>query len=122
MAGYGALITISGFEHHGPDGHIGFAPKLTPENFRAPFTAAEGWGTYSQQIENGSLTATLDVRHGQLQLTTIALEHDGGSQVTVKLGDTTLPATVKRDGKRVHITLGTPIEITAGNKLVVSII
>jgi uncharacterized protein (DUF608 family) len=122
MAGYGALITISGFEHHGPDGHIGFAPKLTPENFRAPFTAAEGWGTYSQQIENGSLTATLDVRHGQLQLTTIALEHDGGSQVTVKLGDTTLPATVKRDGKRVHITLGAPVEITAGNKLVVSII
>ena len=50
MASYGALIAISGFEYHGPKGHIGFAPRLTPENFKAPFTAAEGWGSYEQQI------------------------------------------------------------------------
>ena len=121
MAGYGALITISGFEHHGPNGHIGFAPKLTPEDFRAPFTAAQGWGTYSQRIENGRLTAMLDVRHGQVQLATLALEHDGGDKVTVKLGDKPLPAAVKREGKRVLITLNTPVEITPGEKLVVQV-
>jgi hypothetical protein len=121
MAGYGALITISGFEHHGPNGHLGFAPKLTPEDFRAPFTAAQGWGTYSQRIENGRLTAAIEVRYGQLQLATLALEHDGGDKVTLKLGDATLPATVKREGKRILITLNTPVEITPGEKLVVQV-
>ena len=26
-------------------GHLGFAPKVTPENFQAAFGAAEGWAT-----------------------------------------------------------------------------
>lgn len=49
MASCGTFISASGFESHGPRGRIGFAPRLTPENFRAPFTAAEGWGTYHQK-------------------------------------------------------------------------
>lgn len=121
MASYGALIAISGFEYHGPKRHIGFAPKLTPENFKAPFTAAEGWGSFSQRIQNGKLTAGIDVRHGHLSLVSIALESAGGDKVSVKLGDTVLPATMKRDGKRLIITLGAPVEIPAGEKLVVSV-
>lgn len=50
MAAYGAFLGVCGFEYHGPKGEIGFAPRLTPENFRAAFTAAEGWGAYSQTI------------------------------------------------------------------------
>ncbi|MDQ2864131.1 MAG: GH116 family glycosyl-hydrolase [Bacteroidota bacterium] len=48
MASHGTFISACGFTYHGPKGHIGFSPKLTPENFKAPFTVAEGWGTYSQ--------------------------------------------------------------------------
>ena len=85
MASYGAFIGICGYEYHGPKGHIGFAPKLTPENFRAPFTAAEGWGTYAQTLSlvfdgapakpvakatlNGAATAAdCAVTEGRLQL------------------------------------------------------
>ena len=49
MASYGTFISACGFTYHGPKGQIGFSPKLTPENFKAPFTAAEGWGSYAQQ-------------------------------------------------------------------------
>jgi hypothetical protein len=59
----------------------------------------------------------IEVRHGRLPLATLALEHEGGGQVAVKLGDASLPATLRRDGKRILITLNAPVEITAGNKL-----
>ena len=45
---YGVFLAACSFEYHGPKGHLGFAPRLTPENFRAPFTTAEGWGTFDQ--------------------------------------------------------------------------
>jgi non-lysosomal glucosylceramidase len=120
MAGYGALIAISGFEYHGPGKHIGFAPKITPENYKAPFISAEGWGTYSQRIDNGKLSAAIHVRHGKLPLATIALEHEGGDKVIVKHGNTIIPATLKRTAKRILVTLDSPLEIAAGEMLAVS--
>ena len=51
MASYGVYLAACGYEHHGPKGYLAFAPRLTPENFRAAFTAAEGWGTFSQKDE-----------------------------------------------------------------------
>ncbi|HKG08466.1 MAG TPA: GH116 family glycosyl hydrolase, partial [Pedobacter sp.] len=59
MASYGTFITACGFEYHGPKGHIAFAPKWNKENFKAPFTSAEGWGTYSQQKSGLKQTHTL---------------------------------------------------------------
>ena len=44
MASYGVYLAACGYEYHGPKRHLGFAPRLAPENFRAAFTAAEGWG------------------------------------------------------------------------------
>ena len=58
MASYGTFIAACGFEHHGPKGHIVFAPRLTPENFRAPFTTADGWGTYSQKISHSEFNSS----------------------------------------------------------------
>jgi uncharacterized protein (DUF608 family) len=68
MASYGVFIAVCGFEYHGPKGHIGFAPRVTPENFRAAFTAAEGWGTYQQKREPARFSASLEVAYGRLQL------------------------------------------------------
>ncbi len=80
MASYGALIAISGFEHHGPKGHIGFSPRLTPENFKAPFTAAEGWGSYEQRIQKSEvsgqttqLISRITLMHGKLRVKSISL-------------------------------------------------
>jgi uncharacterized protein (DUF608 family) len=74
MAGYGVFLAACGFQHHGPKGHLGFAPRLTPENFRAAFTTAEGWGTFSQQRDQGTQRATIMVSWGRLRLRTLALD------------------------------------------------
>ncbi|NUS00745.1 MAG: hypothetical protein HOV67_36460, partial [Kribbellaceae bacterium] len=47
MMGYGTYLAACGYEHHGPRGHLGFAPRIQPENFRGAFTTAEGWGLYT---------------------------------------------------------------------------
>ena len=73
MASYGTFITACGFEYNGPRGHIGFAPKLTPENFKSAFTAAEGWGSFSQKVENGRMKAEITLKSGTLRLRSIRL-------------------------------------------------
>jgi hypothetical protein len=76
MASYGVFLAACGYEHHGPEGHLGFAPRLTPENFKAPFTTAEGWGTFAQKKTDHTHTATIEVKYGKLRLTTLALAGD----------------------------------------------
>ncbi len=121
MASHGVFVSLCGFECHGPKKHIGFAPKITPENFKAPFISAEGWGSFTQHIDGGKLTAEIEIRHGRLPLASIALEHKSGDKVSVKRGDTNLPATLKRDGNRILIHLESPVEINVGEKLVATL-
>ncbi len=76
MASYGTFISACGFTYHGPKGHIGFSPKLTPENFKTPFTSAEGWGSYSQQRNENSFSAQLKVMHGKLHVRKFSVDLD----------------------------------------------
>ena len=55
LASWGCLIAVSGFVYDGPAGRLGFAPRWQAENFRAFFTAAEGWGTIEQVRQGGKL-------------------------------------------------------------------
>jgi non-lysosomal glucosylceramidase len=73
MASYGTFITACGFEYHGPSGYISFAPRVSAADFRAPFTSAEGWGTYSQQSTKTYLNAEIAVGYGHLDLQRISL-------------------------------------------------
>lgn len=68
MASYGLLLAVCGFDYHGPKGFIAFDPKLRPDNFKAPFTAAEAWGSYRQKIENGEKYASIVLNHGKMDL------------------------------------------------------
>jgi len=68
MASYGSFITLCGFTSHGPHGHLGFAPRLSGE-FKAAFTAAEGWGTFALT----ATSATVTVKWGKVRLNTLAL-------------------------------------------------
>ena len=120
MASYGLLISASGFEYHGPKGHIGFAPRLTPEDFRAPFTSAEGWGTFWQKRDAGHTGCGIQLRWGKLRLKTLALALAEGASVstaTVSLGKKSIPANVKVSAQRALITFAEQIELTPETEL-----
>ena len=147
MASWGVLVGLAGFEHHGPQAHLGFAPRITPEDFSCAFTAAEGWGGYAQQRGASSQTSTVAVRRGRLGLRTLALEvpdEASVSSVTVlsvaapapgdrpptarPVGEATdarggapVPATFAQEGRRVTITLTEPQVVGAGGALLVDL-
>jgi non-lysosomal glucosylceramidase len=88
MASYGVFLELCGYEYHGPKGHLGFAPKIRPEDFRGAFSTAEGWGAFAQKVEGGKQKAAIELKFGQLRLRTLSLGLAGnanpkGATVTV---------------------------------------
>jgi non-lysosomal glucosylceramidase len=121
MAGHGPFLAACGFSHHGPKGEIGFAPKLTPENFRAPFIACEGWGTYAQTIVGGKMYASLELKSGQLKIQKLTLAGAPGSNVSATLGGQSIAATAKVNDGQIEIQFSNPVTIPTGDKLQVEI-
>ena len=79
MASYGVFLAACGFEYHGPKGRIGFAPRVSPDNFKAPFTAAEGWGSFAQKVVDGQQSASIELRYGKLHLKQLTLDSASGN-------------------------------------------
>ncbi|MFO1512973.1 MAG: GH116 family glycosyl-hydrolase [Verrucomicrobiota bacterium] len=117
MASYGVYLAACGFEYDGPKQHIGFAPKLTPENFKCTFTSAEGWGCFSQKTESGKRKAEIAVKWGKLKLKTIALEDTSASSATVSLAGISVGVKLQRSGKTVLLVLKKSVEIPTGEDL-----
>jgi uncharacterized protein (DUF608 family) len=123
MASYGVYLAACGFEYHGPRQHLGFAPKVAPENFKCAFTSAAGWGTFSQKTAGGGIQAEIAVRWGKLKLKTIALEApgDGARAVKVAFQGKNWAAQLDRHGSRVLVSLDSGVMLDAGQSLEISI-
>ena len=124
LASWGVLIGLAGFEYDGPRGHIGFAPRITPEDFRCVFTGAEGWGTIAQRREEKRQTNTIEVRFGQLRVKTLALQVPDGAKVgeaTVSVGDRKMAVDLKQEENRVTLTAASEVVVDEGETLIVSL-
>jgi len=117
MASHGVFLGLCGFEYHGPKAHLGFAPRITPEAFRAAFTAAEGWGTLSQDRKTGVQTNRIEVKWGKLRVKTLAFELPEGvkvGEVKVTVPGGGVQVEVQQDDRRVTVTLAKPVIIEEG--------
>jgi non-lysosomal glucosylceramidase len=120
MASHGTFVSMCGFEYYGPKQHIGFAPRMGESNFSAAFVAAEGWGTFSQQIKPSALDASLEVKWGRVCLRTIALRLPEGrtnSGVSATWNKNSIPTRANVAGQRVTIALESPVELKSGDVL-----
>jgi non-lysosomal glucosylceramidase len=124
MASFGVFLAACGYEHHGPKGHLGFAPRLTPENFKCAFTTADGWGSYSQKCGMRNAEYGIQVKFGQLRLRTLSLVPQAGfqpAQVVATLEGKAVPATLAiRDG-RCLVQFGSEVMLVAGQSLQVNL-
>jgi hypothetical protein len=121
MASYGAFITACGFEYHGPKGYMRFAPKWNAGDFKAPFTAAEGWGSYTQQQSGGAMECVLEAKYGQVQLGSFSANAPKGRNmktVAVSLDGQTVPAKLKQTGSSVLVSLQNRVTVKTGARLV----
>ena len=92
-------------------------------DFRAAFTSAEGWGTITQARDDNTQTNTVEVKHGRLRLTTLAVDLAGRSpsKVTVTQGDTKIAATLKPTDGLAQIELGEEVTLDAGELLTIEL-
>lgn len=105
MASYGVLLAVCGFDYHGPKGQMTFKPKMNSENFKAPFTASEGWGTISQVKNNGQAKASVLVGFGKLELQQLNLESERKvKSVLLNINKEIVTAKYKQEGKNINIT------------------
>ncbi len=121
MASYGVFLAVCGYHHDGPRGLLGFAPRLRAENFRAAFTTAEGWGSYSQRIEPDGLSVQVQLRWGRLKLQTLTLApvaKQPPQQVEVQLSpNQAVPARLDVQSEGLQIHFPNPIVLEAGQTL-----
>jgi hypothetical protein len=97
---------------------------LQPENFRAAFTTAEGWGTYSQKIENGQLAASLELKWGRLRLTSLGLEFKENQMPSAQceLDGKAIPVRlVRQEQGGILLMFRDALGLQAGSRLVVKI-
>ena len=124
MASYGLFTAVCGFEYHGPKGYIAFSPRLTPENFRAAFTSAQGWGTFSQRRNKTEQIEKLELAWGRLRLQKMAFDIPKGQNVAgvqVTAATKTVQAAYEIIDNRVVIEFAEPVVINAGQAITVKI-
>jgi non-lysosomal glucosylceramidase len=121
MASYGVFLAACGFECDGPSGHLGFAPRVTPENFRVAFTAPEGWGSFRQKNAGRSQTAELALQWGRLRLKSLSLQlaAKGSSApcVRVKFPGRAMNTMARLEGQRLEVEFNPPVVLEAGQVL-----
>ncbi len=124
MASYGVFLAACGYQYNGPLGYLAFAPRLSPGHFQAAFTAAAGWGRFSQQRTADQQRERIELEWGKLWLRQMAF--------TIPAGRVLQGGQVSADGKRVAaafvqhknrvvINLNATTHLQAGNTLTVTI-
>ena len=117
MARYGVFLGLGGFEYHGPKGHFGFAPRITPDDFRSAFTAAAAWGTIQQTRGADSQRNQIEVVWGSLEVRTLSFELPADTELQstqVTLGDRDVAHQARQEGQRVTISLQDELVISEG--------
>ncbi|MCG8394247.1 MAG: glycoside hydrolase family 116 protein [Pseudomonadales bacterium] len=120
MAGWGCLIALGGFEYDGPAGMIGMNPKITPAKFESFFTAAEGWGTMSQNRNANSQTNCFNIRYGKLKVQTLAFTAPAGKivkSISITANGKPVASEFTQTGNRVTVKLSAPATVVKSNQL-----
>ena len=74
MASWGVYLALAGFEFHGPKGRLTFAPRITPDNFKALVTTAGAWAVLGQERAKSVQRNTVELKKGELRLNELTLQ------------------------------------------------
>jgi hypothetical protein len=120
MSVWSMLLACQGFIYDGPAGAIGFRPVYRPEDHRSFFTAAEGFGLFSQKRAENTQASLVEIRSGLLKLSTLVLALPSEAKnphITLHDGQHETPFTVERREDRIMLRLKAPIILHAGQTL-----
>ena len=114
MANWGVKLALDGFSFSASERRLGFAPKVNKEKFSTFWSTATGWGRYTQNLAQGTLS--FDVLGGLQLIQRLDLADLPDAEVTVK--GPAGPMSFRAEGK--SILLDAPIELSEGDRLAIT--
>ncbi len=124
MSIWGMLIACQGFIFDFPSGKIGFKPNWSPDEHVSFFTAAQGWGVFSQKRTAATQTCKIEVKRGILDVRELEFavpENSVVSNISIQVDGKQLNASFNQRGTDVIITLHKPATLKAKQTLVASL-
>jgi hypothetical protein len=125
MASYGVYLAACGFEYHGPKGRMAIGPRVGTEDFRAAFTAAEGWGTVEQKRSGGKQVNAIAVKWGKLMLRQVGVEVGeklAKGKVSVDVNGKAVDVAVEQgEAGRVEVKFGKAVVLGVEDRMVVRV-
>lgn len=127
LASWSVLMALSGFRYSAVDQRMAFAPAIDSRDFRCFFAAGPAWGVYSQNVENSSQAARLEVLHAELPLQYLSLRNEMGARnLSVAefqiSGKEVSSCKLNIDGQSIEIDVGRDVRIPSGSALSVRVI
>ncbi|TKG95144.1 hypothetical protein EYV94_10560 [Puteibacter caeruleilacunae] len=110
MASWGVLKALEGYHYNGPKGIMKFDPRLKQADYCMFFTAAEGWGSYTQSKD----VITLTVDFGIVYINELDIPGSGDAIVTVN--GQKVSAQIKSIENKLQLT-GLDLSLDAGDIL-----
>jgi uncharacterized protein (DUF608 family) len=118
MSSWSILLALSGYEYDGPAQVLRFAPRITPEKFKAFFCGPEGWGSLEQTRDGNGQQNTIRVVEGRMVLRQLRLVGKGPPKAAnLRLGDIAIEASLRSDGDEAVVTPSKAVVVPAGQVL-----
>jgi hypothetical protein len=124
LASWGVYLALAGFRYHGPKARLGFAPRITPGDFKAAVTFAEGWGRLSQQRAGSEQRNKVDVLRGSLRLREFSIALPEGAapkRVAVYAGGARPRVETAQDAEQLTLAFSEDVRLEAGQNLDVKV-
>ncbi|MFC7337857.1 GH116 family glycosyl hydrolase [Haloferula chungangensis] len=125
LASYSAFMAICGYRYDGPEGKLGFGPRMNQNDFRSAFTTAEGWGRFTQNVEADKQSASIELRYGKLALKELSIDQVEGTSATnatVEIDGKAVDASFSSEAGRYVMKFSDGLTIQQGQRLLVSLI
>ena len=125
MSSWSLLLALSGYEYDGLTKSLRFAPRITPNNFKAFFTGPEGWGGLRQirhETKGGAMQLNeIQVVEGRLVVAQLHLVAPADTkQVKVTLGGSIIETQLTKKPDSATITFVSPVIAKAGDTLAIA--
>ncbi|MBM4060435.1 MAG: hypothetical protein FJ265_04960, partial [Planctomycetes bacterium] len=117
LASWSLLLAAAGLVCDVPAGEFGFAPRLSPADFRAFFAAGTGWGTIAQRRGDREQRQVIELRGGELSLGLLRFEVPAGQRVVkaeLDVGAGAVAAPFVQQGERIDVRPARRLTLQAG--------
>jgi len=122
MSSWSLLLALSGQCYDGRSKTLTMKPRLEQEQFQCLFTAADGYGSYSQRRQKRALAVTVECVDGKIKLKSLCLSPPGKAakdvpKVSCRLGGRTLGTELVAEGRELTVRLARQLTLRAGDAL-----